>query len=70
MKAPLTKGVKTMKRRQSTLKLIKRKARLVQLSTSIQRLSKHRRTMKEQAIYNDRRSISKKFNWWMANGKI
>lgn len=70
MKAPLTKGAKPMKRRESTLMLIKRKARLVQLSASIQRSSKHRKTMKEAAIYNDRRSISKKFNWWMANGKI
>ena len=59
-----------MKRRESTINIIKRKTILVRLSTSIRRSSKHRKTMKEAAIYNDRRSISKKFNWWMANGKI
>lgn len=52
------------------IKLIQRKAILTKLSTSIQRLRKHRKTMKEAAIYNDRKSCSKKFNWLIANHKI
>ena len=52
------------------LRLRKRLPALTKLSTSISRLQKHRKSMKEAAIYNDRPARAKKFNALFRMGKI
>lgn len=52
------------------LRLRKRAATLTKLSTSIERLQKHRQSPKDVAIHLDRKSWHKKFNALMRMGKI